>query len=420
MKSCLALASLLMVVADLNAAGRTYAGTFTSGWQTDGVHGHDQPPCAPARRLDLPDTIFHSQPACDGVDFARGNLDNNIGFRTGKEWDLWQRGRLSLVGGGEASLSHTEYNLSQNDFVFASATAFGGADIRLGSITLGGRAGLGPFMTSDGREKGFQRTMAVHVTLPLSQGAAFRISRNSMSVFGSERDVHLYGSGAPDVVAQTNRHGELLPPPSVRMRRAPIAFETSFLLVTSPEYRGASAWEYASLTGTTNPGGPLGSSRKLRISHFQQLTAARRLPWNGWEGRVMWTASAHESSRPTVFKGYDNNYRSKTINGFGIALSRSNRFIFEQVSLHYGAGLEGADWRDEHHLLTRNGETVQAGVELAMTAHTAIRWHFAPNIALQSSYEKAYWRNIDLGENRVGFALVVTSFSAPSSLAQSR
>ena len=409
MRAWIVLAALLLATLPGQAAERTYAGMFTSAWQTAGHHGHDQPPCAPNRLIVLPDFVLDETPMCDGVDFARGNLDNNIGFRAGREWDLWRTGRLSIVAGTEGSLSHTEYNLSQTDFVVTSATALVGADFEFAGLAIGGRGGAGPFVTSDGREYGFHRTLSAHITLPLTRGSAVRIARTSI-VFDSKERMDIYGTG--EFVTWT-------PTPLLR-ERAPNAHETSFLLVTSPEYLGSSNWEYSSSTGTTNPGGPLGSSRKLRVSNFNQLTAARQLPRPGWEGRVTWTAAAHESSRPTVFYGYDNNYRSKTIQALGLALRRSHRSPFDRLSVHYGGGIEVADWTDEHHLLTRNDETLTAGVEWAITGHAAVRWHFGPNLAFETSYEKAYWRNIDLGENRLGFALVITSFSTPPSSARNR
>ena len=286
------------------------------------------------------------------------------------------------------------------DFVVAAATALMGADLHLGPLAIGGRAGAGPFATSDRREYGYHKTLSAHVTLPLTRGSRVRIARTS-SVFISERPVEVYDGGG-FLVAE-----------SMFPKGAPRAYETSFLLVTSPDFTGSSNWEYSSVTGTTNPGGPLGSSRKLRVSNFNQLAASRQLAWDGWEGRVTWTAAAHESTRPTVFFGYDNNYRSKTIQGLGVAARRSHRLLSDRWSIHYGSGIEVADWSDEHHLLTRDDETINAGVEWAVTGHAAVRWHFTQNLAFETAYEKAYWRNIDLGENRLGFALVITSFSAP-------
>ncbi|HEX6176804.1 MAG TPA: hypothetical protein VF057_00485 [Thermoanaerobaculia bacterium] len=350
-------------------------------------------------RVNLRGLLRDLSPHCDGVDFSRGNLDNNIGFRAGREWDVWRTRRLSLVAGGEAAFSQTEYNLSQTDFVVASGTALLGGDLHFGPVAIGGRGGVGPFATSDGREYGFHKTLSAHITLPLTRGSRIRIARTS-TVFVSERPVEVYDGG-----------GFLLQS-SIFVKGAPRAHETSFLLVTSPDYTGSSNWEYSSTTGTTNPGGPLGSSRKLRVSNFNQLTAARQLPWKGWEGRVTWIAAAHESTQPTVFYGYDNNFRSKTIQGVGLAVRRSSPLAFDRLSIHYGGGVEVADWSDEHHLLSREGETINAALEWAVTAQAAVRWHLTANLALETAYEKAYWRNIDLGENRLGISLVITSFSS--------
>jgi len=51
------------------------------------------------------------------------------------------------VGGVEAAMSYTEYNLSQVDFSLLSATVNGGADLHFGGLRLGARVGLAPFAT---------------------------------------------------------------------------------------------------------------------------------------------------------------------------------------------------------------------------------------------------------------------------------
>jgi hypothetical protein len=393
----LAIVPLVLICAS-EAAGqtRTYAGSMSSAWRTIGQHGHDQPPCAERRISPLEVGWLDAYPNCNPVDFARGNLDNSIGFRAGRERDWLRSGAFSFVGGIEGSLNYTEYNLSQSDFIFATANAFAGVDYRMGSVSLGGRIGAGPFATTDGAEYGFQHVEGVHITLPLHPGAAIRVSHQSMSVFRSSKTLDLYGAG-PAVLST-----------STTLLRHPRARETAILIVTSPEYLGASSWEYSASTGSTFPGGPIGGSRMLRPSSYSEISAFRSLPWYGLDARVTWIASAHESSRPTTFLGYDGNYRSKTIQGLGLGVSRSTGRVPEQFSMRYGAGVEVADWRDEHQLLTRDNQPLTGGVETAIVLDGAFRWHVGRNVALETSFTKAYWPGIDLGEIRVGFGLVVT------------
>ena len=86
----------VMITASAHAADwRTYAGGFTTSWQTQGHHGHDQQPCG-------------NPVTCNPIDFTRANLDNSIGFRFGRERDLFEFGPMSIVGGTDASISHTE------------------------------------------------------------------------------------------------------------------------------------------------------------------------------------------------------------------------------------------------------------------------------------------------------------------------
>jgi hypothetical protein len=231
----------------------------------------------------------------------------------------------------------------------------------------------------------------------LRPGAGIRIARHFVHAVPTQKAVNLYGAGPTQ-----------FEPVLVTIIREPYVVETSFLLVASPEYLGSSAWEFSTTTGATTPGGPVGSSRQLRTSNYNQTVAAHRLPWHGLDARIAWTAAAHESIRPTIFKGFENNYRSKTINALGLSVGRTTRRFFDRLSFRCGGGLEIADWRDEHQLLTRDGEALIAGVETAMVAHGAVRWHVDRNLAIEASFEKAYWRGIDLGENRIAFGIAVT------------
>jgi hypothetical protein len=383
----IALISLLS--STLFAQSRTYAGTFNSRWRTVGPHGHDQPLCGPEGIIQFPGGSFGIfGPDCNPIDFAHGNLDDSMGFRAGKERDFATFGPLSVVGGVEGSLSYTEYNLTQADFTLLTAAALAGADLELGGFRVGGRFGVGPFATSDGNESGFAQIRGVHLNIPLGNGVALRVSRQTFNVIDPHRN-----DADPNA-----------------LRRDPRAAETSMLLVTSPDRRGPSAWEFSASTGTTTPGGYIGSSRGLRSSAYSIVSMYRDLPWTDLQGRVSWSAAAHESTVATTFRGFPNNYRSKTISAFGVGVGRAHPlpWLPSVLSIRYGAGLEAADWRDNYQLLTRNGEPLQGGVELGVSADVALRWNFRPHLAFETTLQKVYWHGIDVGEGRIGFGLVVT------------
>ena len=59
-------------------------------------------------------------------------------------------------------------------------------------------------------------------------------------------------------------------------------------------------------------------------------------------------------------------------------------------------------------LLTRDEQPLTGGIEKAIVLDGGIRWHVSRNLALETSFGKAYWPGIDLGETRAGFGLVVT------------
>jgi hypothetical protein len=381
---------LLTPFTSLFGQSRTYAGTFNTRWRTIGPHGHDQPACAPVEIVQLSHgTNVVRQPDCNPSDFARGNLDNSIGFRAGRERDLLARGAWSIVGGVEGAMNYTEYNLSQADFVLLTAAATGGVDVALGPLTLGMRAGLGPFMTSDGAQKGLNQFHGAHLTFPMRNGVGVRVARQTMRMF------------LADGAYQGN---------DVE-RRHPRAAETSVLLVATPASRLGRklVWEFSASTGTTTPGGPIGSSRMLRSSAFTTVSAFRDLPWHGLYGRVSWVSSAHESARPTSFLGYDGNYRSKTIDSIGLGVGRAHSLPWH-LSMRYGAGVETADWRDDHQLLTRNGAELIGGVELGLNADVALRFHIGGHLALETAYQRVYWQGIDLGEGRWSLGMVVTKW----------
>src|ERR1051325_1701073 len=317
---------------------RTYAGGTSARWNTVGHHGHDQSGCVAE---------------CDAEDFARGNLDDSIGFRAGIERDLWTSGMFHLVGGTDVSVGHTEYNMSQRDFSIVSTALFSGADVQLGGVRIGARYGAGGYATTNAEQSGLLRYLELAVT-----AGSVRVAR---------RD---YG----------------------RMR------DFSIMLVSGD---AASRWELAAATGTTMRGAGLGGDRKLRSTSLNRMSATRG------SLEMSWTSTAHESSVPSVFRGYGGNFRSKTINGYALAFTRTHKWT-NAMSLRWSGGVEVADWRDEHQLLTRNGEELKAGVELAMTAGAAVRVRLQPRLAFETSLEKLYWRGIDLGELRWTAGIVLT------------
>ncbi len=290
---------------------------------------------------------------CDADDFARANLDDSIGFRAGIERDLWSAGALHLVGGSDVSIGHTEYNLSQRDFSIVSATAFGGADVQLGGVRIGARYGAGGYATTNAQQSGLIRYLELAAT-----AGPVRIARRD---FGRMRDI-------------------------------------SIMLVSSD---ATPRWEFSAATGTTMPGAGAGGDRKLRSTALNRMTATRG------HFELSWTSTAHESSEPSIFRGYDGNFRSKTINGYGLAFTRSHAWT-DALSMRWSGGVEVADWRDEHRLLTRNGEELVAGVELALTAGAAVRLRLQPRLAFETSLQKLYWRGIDLGELRWTAGIVLT------------
>lgn len=318
---------------------RTYAGGTSARWNTVGHHGHDQALCATQD--------------CDAEDFARGNLDDSIGFRGGVERDVWTKGALHLVGGTDVSVGHTEYNMSQRDFSIVSASLFSGAEVEIAGVRIGARYGAGGYATTTAEQSGLVRYLELTAT-------------------------------AGDVRVARRDYG--------RMR------ELSVMLVSSD---ASPRWELAAATGTTMPGAGAGGDRKLRSTALNRMTATRG------HVEVSWTSTAHESSLPSIFRGYDGNFRSKTINGYGVAYTRTHIFT-NAIAMRWTGGLEIADWRDEHQLLTRNGKELVAGVELAITAGAAMRVKLQPHLALETSLQKLYWRAIDLGELRWTAGIVLT------------
>jgi hypothetical protein len=382
-------ALLALLLASSLSAGdwRTYAGGFSSRWKTTGPHGHDQEPCAyPQMTNPAPGIFMFLGTDCNPVDFGRANLDNSIGFRLGRERDFISFGPLRFVGGGEGSISHTEYNETQSDFAFINAALVGGADLDLWGSRGGFRYGAGPFTTTDSRV-GLQTWREVSLSVPIRAGAALRISQRRSSSRRAARD--------------GTRNVEIL------HENIP-ATETSLLFVASPGARSSSHWDFAATSGTTNPGFGPAQSLALHTTAYHRLSAFRDVRTPSTQLELSWISTAHESSLFSAYRGYPGNQRGKTINGFGLGAHRSVD-ASRRVSLRYGGGIEVADWRDPYPLLVSgNGRVVRGGVETAVTGSAALRYRLGRGLSIEANAQQLYWRAIHLGETRWGVGLALT------------
>ncbi len=344
---------LLACVPFADAQTRTYAGGFSTRWNTTGWHGHDQDLC--------PEAATGGPQACNDDDYRNANLDNSIGFRFGHERDWFDRGPLKFLAGVEGSFTDSEYNLSQDHIAFFSASAIAGIDYEISAARLGGRFGAGPFITTDGRS-GAQAFAELTATVPVRRGAGLR--------FGHRFVGHL--------------------DPAIRRG------ETSVLVVASPGITGTSRWEFAASAGTSTP-----DSLNLRTAAFQRM-AAMYLVGRDLQLQASWTATAHESTILTTFMGYPGNERGKTIESFGLAL-RNRHALTDALSLYYSGGMELADWADEHQLLP-----VVAGTEYAFAGAASLRFGVAPHAAIEGGVEGIIWSGLDMNEIRWGIGLVLT------------
>lgn len=360
---------------------RTYAGGFSTRWKTRGAHGHDQDhPCQQMQYV-----------GCDRPDLYRGNLDNSIGYRVGVERDFYRAGIFRAVGGADTSISHTEYNISQNDILIFGGALTAGLDATHRGFRLGARYGGGAYFitsrdfTRARGEYGYQMFHEIVASLPLRSGASLRIARRHT---GKTLGTH-------------QMNGRFFP------LEGPVQVtETSVMFVASPEV-GDSRWEFSTSSGVTKPGGTA-SALQLKEAGWHRLTASRELPWRGLHARTTWTASAHESRMLTDFRGYPGNERSKTVDAFGLGLTREWK-LGHHVSVHYGGGIEVADWRDDHHLLfDEHIDEVIGGVEGGLAAGAAIRFRIGRGTALEANVEQVHWTGIGLGESRYGVGLVLT------------
>ncbi|HUP48717.1 MAG TPA: hypothetical protein VNA04_07990 [Thermoanaerobaculia bacterium] len=367
-------ALLALACTAASADVRSYAGGLATRWNTVGWHGHDQPWCGP----DGAD--------CNPSDLLRGNLDNSIGFRFGRERDLFELGRaVVVVGAIEAAFIDSEYNLSQNHLTFFSTSVLGGAEVDLLGTRIGTRGGIGPFVTSDG-QPGFQTILELAATLPLRPGAGLRLAYRAAGK-------HLLHRNADE-----GRPGRF---PAIDLH------ETAVLVVASPHAGGASRWELLAGAGASTPGYGLGEALHLRRAAFVRLAALRELRSADTQVQLSWTISAHESTLESNFNGYPGNERSKSVDSIGLGVRRS-RPLGDLFTLHYGAGGEVGNWSDEHPLLVRRGATVEAGWEVGLAASAALRVPLAPHAGIEAGVEHVLWHEIGLSEVRWGLALVLT------------
>ena len=369
---------LLLFAANVRAETRVFGGSIATRWNTFGYHGHDQEPCEPVDLSD-PAALF---PDCDANDFARGNLDNSIGFRFGAERRLRPLGRASIDAGAESTLMFTEHNLSQSDVTIISGAGTVGVVVPLWRVDAGARVGAGPFFTTDRSQTGALWFGEVSATIPLPGGAGFRIGYRSTTLLDRE-----------EIGGVT---------------RSPRVADTSFMFVTPATPVTRSIWEFGASTGVAIPGAAIGKSGELRRNEFHKLTALRELPWRDTQALVSWTGTAHESSLAGVFMGYPGNFRTNVVDSYGIGVRR-NVTVRDDVTLRYGAAAEIADWEDEFQFLRdEEGDTIDGGLEAGASIHAGVLLRAAAHFSVEAMAEQVYWPGIDIGELRLGIGIVVT------------
>ena len=180
--------------------------------------------------------------------------------------DFFRAGAWRLVGGGDASISHTEYNSSQRDFSLVSAALFAGADLEIAGVRVGARYGGGAYATTTADESGVIRSRA----------------RRDRAPSPRRRDADLATQLA-----------------LTRMDAAP-SRDISVTFVTTGEGAAESNWEFSAATGTTTPGAGAGGDRKLRSAAFNRTAASRAIGNHDLLLEVSWTSTAHESSLPST------------------------------------------------------------------------------------------------------------------------
>ena len=365
MRARVLLLSLLLSFS-VAAQMRYYAGPYSTSWNTSGHHGHDQP------------CVF--TPDCDDDDFARANLDNSIGFRAGAERDYGTWRGLRLVGALDVSSADTEYNITQNNLNVLSTAVAGGVDVDVWRLQLGVRVGVGPFVTTD-LTGGAQVYGELGLTVPLTPRAALRVGfREVMMQPLYDGELNLDNSSDPDAALRSR--------------------DTTLLLVATPGAQGDSAWQFLSGSGMALP-----YRRGLSKALFTRM-AVQRAVTPSLQGQFSWTSSAHESYVPGVFKGFPENFRSKTIDTLGLAV-RGTRPLSSSFVAFATAGAEVADWADEYELLVDDGEVVKGGFEVGVVAGGGVRYRLSESLGIDAFAEHVWWPGIGVGEVRTGVALVI-------------
>lgn len=344
----------LLLASTAGADWRIYTGGYGTAWHTTGGHhGHDVD-CPPQEQRDR----------CESHDFARANLDNSIGFRLGAEQRREWLGRVDLVYGAELNVDSTEYNISQRDFYIGSAVATAGAVTDFFHVTWGVRAGAGPAASDDGHFGALLMAEGA-AEVPLTRAVALRLAHRETAYFlGGE---------------------------SLRLR------DHAVLLVFA-DAPATTRWRFRADVGVSSPGLLFGEDLDLSRAPFTRLTASRRMSDRSTVG-LSYLAAAHESTRKTVFMGYPENERGKTINGFALdwttEVASTPRWFAE-----LGAGFEIADWADEHQLLPEPG-----GTEIAPLAKISIGVPLTPHLAVVATSEHLYWAGTSLGESRLAIGI---------------
>lgn len=366
MRACAAL-FLAFVSFSAFAQTRYYAGPFSTSWKTEGYHGHDQP-------------CFFT-PGCDDDDFARANLDNSIGFRAGAERDYATWRGLRFVGAADVSFIDTEYNITQNNLNMLTGAVAGGVDANVWRVQLGARLGAGPFVTSD-LTAGAQVYGELALTVPVVRAASVRLSvRETVMKPLVDGELDLDNSSDPEA--------------SLRSR------DVSILFVSNARAAEDGPWTFSASSGMSSP-------RDLELSNalFTRLSVQRKIVGN-IEGVFSWTSAAHESEVEGVFMGFGGNYRSKTIEAYGLSV-RVPFALSSQWSAFATAGAEAADWSDDHGLLIGEAcEVVDGGFEFGVGVGGGVRRALTDDLSLDVYAEHVWWPGIGLGEVRVGAGVVI-------------
>jgi hypothetical protein len=369
---------------------RTYAGGYSTNWKTRGAHGHDQPCNYLHTGGHLPDGTPVLVDDCDADDFARGNLDNSIGFRFGRERDLLAWRALRVTGGYDTSVSDTEYNISQRDLGIFAGAGVAGIDVTRWGARIGVRYGLGAFLTTDVRY-GAHSFTEVAATIPLANGSAIRITRRTaVDGHAAQGQVRLAGFSSSGDSAEATEFG--------------------VLFIAGPVREYGSHWDFAATSGMSAPGKLYGDGLNLSRASFHRLTVQRDLRPH-LQAQMQWTSSAHESMVYGEFNGYRENLRSKTIDGIGIGV-RGNSPAWHGLSAFGTAGAEVADWTDTHGLLVSGYQAgyseVKGEIEGGVTVGGGARWIIRHGVGFEAFLEQVYWPGLDLGERRTGVGFVIS------------